>query len=175
MNGDYRGYRGKALETLKAYDAQVWSDVQVRTDKGAFTGIILPRSETADAHHIVSSCEAGTMSGSTQRAYERSRSRAAKKRTTRSRKGIPPRPKETRVKLFVRAGPLQAVWTIGQGPSFLHSLRENSTGRCLSSRTFANLETEKLYGVFSENMGPEQWIGTAQAIGREIEKALREL
>jgi glutamyl-tRNA(Gln) amidotransferase subunit D len=33
-----------------------------------------------------------------------------------------------------------------------------------------NLETQKLYGVFSENMGPEQWRGTAEAIGREIEK-----
>jgi glutamyl-tRNA(Gln) amidotransferase subunit D len=33
-----------------------------------------------------------------------------------------------------------------------------------------NLETEKLYGVFSENMGPEQWRGTAEAIGREIEQ-----
>ncbi len=33
-----------------------------------------------------------------------------------------------------------------------------------------NLETEKLYGVFSENMGPEQWIGTAEKIGEEIEK-----
>ena len=36
-----------------------------------------------------------------------------------------------------------------------------------------NLETEKLYGVFSENMGPEQWIGTAQAIGREIAKGVQ--
>ena len=38
---------------------------------------------------------------------------------------------------------------------------------------FCNLETEKLYGVFSENMGPEQWIGTAEAIGREIEKGVQ--
>jgi len=31
-----------------------------------------------------------------------------------------------------------------------------------------NLKTEKLYGVFSENMGPEQWKGTADAIGGAI-------
>ncbi|MCX8055366.1 MAG: Glu-tRNA(Gln) amidotransferase subunit GatD, partial [Ignavibacteria bacterium] len=37
---------------------------------------------------------------------------------------------------------------------------------------YCNLETEKLYGVFSENMGPEQWIGTAKAIAREIEKGV---
>ena len=35
---------------------------------------------------------------------------------------------------------------------------------------FCNLETEKLFGVFSENMGPEQYIETAQRIGEEIEK-----
>jgi len=32
-----------------------------------------------------------------------------------------------------------------------------------------NLKTIKLFGVFSENMGPEQYIGTAKAIGKEIE------
>lgn len=35
-----------------------------------------------------------------------------------------------------------------------------------------NLKTEKLYGVFSENMGPEQWKGTAEAIGRAIADGL---
>ncbi|MFH2026861.1 MAG: Glu-tRNA(Gln) amidotransferase subunit GatD, partial [bacterium] len=37
---------------------------------------------------------------------------------------------------------------------------------------YCNLNTEKLYGVFSENMGPEQWIGTANAIGEEIRKGI---
>jgi glutamyl-tRNA(Gln) amidotransferase subunit D len=35
-----------------------------------------------------------------------------------------------------------------------------------------NLDTEKLYGVFSENMGHEQWIGLAEAIGKEIAKGI---
>ena len=35
-----------------------------------------------------------------------------------------------------------------------------------------NLDTEKLYGVFSENMGPDQWKGTAEAIVREIENGI---
>jgi glutamyl-tRNA(Gln) amidotransferase subunit D len=59
MNDQFRGYRGEALETLKAYDAQVWSDVVVVTDKGRFTGIVLPRSETADQHHIVLKLRSG--------------------------------------------------------------------------------------------------------------------
>jgi glutamyl-tRNA(Gln) amidotransferase subunit D len=34
----------------------------------------------------------------------------------------------------------------------------------------ANLTTKKLFGVFSENMGPEQYKALAIAIGEEIEK-----
>ncbi len=35
-----------------------------------------------------------------------------------------------------------------------------------------NLETLKLFGVFSENMGPMQWITLAEEIGRQIEKGV---
>jgi len=35
-----------------------------------------------------------------------------------------------------------------------------------------NLETEKVFAVFSENMGPKQYIALAKAIGREIEKGV---
>ena len=59
MSDDYRGYRGEALAVLKAYDAMVWSDVEVRTAKGKFTGIVLPRSETADPQHIVLKLRSG--------------------------------------------------------------------------------------------------------------------
>ncbi|MFH1000825.1 MAG: Glu-tRNA(Gln) amidotransferase subunit GatD, partial [Bacteroidota bacterium] len=35
-----------------------------------------------------------------------------------------------------------------------------------------NLETEKVFAVFSENMGPKQYITLAEVIGREIEKGV---
>jgi glutamyl-tRNA(Gln) amidotransferase subunit D len=35
-----------------------------------------------------------------------------------------------------------------------------------------NLETEKVFAVFSENMGPDQYIALAKAIGQEIEKGV---
>ncbi|HCA79517.1 MAG TPA: Glu-tRNA(Gln) amidotransferase GatDE subunit D, partial [Bacteroidetes bacterium] len=56
---NYRGYRGAALETLKTYNAQVWSDVEIKTPDGTFTGIVLPRSETADPLHIVMKLRSG--------------------------------------------------------------------------------------------------------------------
>jgi glutamyl-tRNA(Gln) amidotransferase subunit D len=35
-----------------------------------------------------------------------------------------------------------------------------------------NLDTEKVFAVFSENMGPEQYMALAKAIGREIENGI---
>src|SRR5574338_1391846 len=52
-NSDYKGYRGDALDTLKKYNALVWSNVDIKTSDGTYSGTILPRSETADALHIV--------------------------------------------------------------------------------------------------------------------------
>ena len=53
MSDIYKGYRGEALSLLKAQGVRVWSDAEVSTTRGNFTGIILPRSETADDKHIV--------------------------------------------------------------------------------------------------------------------------
>ena len=55
----YKGYRGEALGVLKSFGAMVWSDVEIKTSRGAYTGIILPRSETADPHHIVIKLRSG--------------------------------------------------------------------------------------------------------------------
>jgi len=52
-NNDFKGYRGEALNTLKKFDALVWSDVEIETVEGKYYGLILPRSETADEFHIV--------------------------------------------------------------------------------------------------------------------------
>jgi len=55
----YKGYRGRALEVLQHFHAQVWSDLTIKTTKGEYTGIILPRSETADPLHIVLKLRSG--------------------------------------------------------------------------------------------------------------------
>jgi glutamyl-tRNA(Gln) amidotransferase subunit D len=53
QNDDFKGYRGESLKVLEQFDAKIWSDVEIKTEKGIFSGIILPRSETADPLHIV--------------------------------------------------------------------------------------------------------------------------
>ena len=72
MAGDdsYKGYRGEALDVLKSFGAMVWSDVEIKTSRGTYTGIILPRSETADPHHIVIKLRSGYNIGLAARSIE---------------------------------------------------------------------------------------------------------
>jgi glutamyl-tRNA(Gln) amidotransferase subunit D len=174
MSENYRGYRGEALETLKRFDAQVWSDVEVQTEKGSFTGIVLPRSETADPNHIVlklrSGYNIGVAAGSVQAISVQGRKEAHYKIPE---KEFPYDPAKPRVKLLGTGGTIASRLDYRTGAVIPAFSPGELYGSVPELADICNLETEKLYGVFSENMGPEQWIGTAQAIGREIEKGVQ--
>jgi glutamyl-tRNA(Gln) amidotransferase subunit D len=174
MSDDYRGYRGAALDTLKTYEAQVWSDVEVRTEKGSFAGIVLPRSETADPLHIVlklrSGYNIGIAAGGVQSIVVAGRKEAHYKIPE---KEFPYDPKKPGVKLLGTGGTIASRLDYRTGAVIPAFSPGELYGSVPELADICNLETEKLYGVFSENMAPEQWIGTAQAIGREIEKGVQ--
>jgi glutamyl-tRNA(Gln) amidotransferase subunit D len=168
-NDSYRGYRGEALEILKSFDAQVWSDAEVRTDRGTFPGIILPRSETADPHHIVMKLRSGYNIGIAARSVQAITIHGRKEAHYKiPEKSFPYDPKKPRVKLLGTGGTIASRLDYRTGAVIPAFSPGELYGSVPELADLCNLETEKLYGVFSENMGPEQWIGTAQAIGQEI-------
>lgn len=170
----YKGYRGEALSTLQSFSAPVWSDVAVTTPKGTFQGIILPRSETADAHHIVLKLRTGYNIGIA--AGEVTSIEVAGRREAHYKipeKAFPVDPRKPRVKLLGTGGTIASRLDYRTGAVIPAFSPGELYGSVPELADICNLETEKLYGVFSENMGPEQWIGTAQAIGREIERGVQ--
>ena len=44
----FKGYKGAAVDILKKHNIRVWGDVEVKTTRGDFSGIVLPRSENDD-------------------------------------------------------------------------------------------------------------------------------
>jgi len=169
----YKGYRGEALETLRRFEAKVWSDVQVKTSEGAFTGIVLPRSETADPNHVVLKLRNGYNVGIATRRIRgiivTGRREAHYKIPE---KDFPYEPKKPKVKLLGTGGTIASRLDYRTGAVIPAFSPGELYGSVPELADICNLETEKLYGVFSENMGPEQWIGTAEAIGREIAKGV---
>ncbi|MBN2071030.1 MAG: Glu-tRNA(Gln) amidotransferase subunit GatD [Candidatus Krumholzibacteriota bacterium] len=172
MSSDkYKGYRGIALECLKEQGAGVWSDVEIESTRGDFKGIILPRSETADENHIVLKMNTGYNVGlaveTIRSITEHGRKEAHYKIPE---KEFPYDPEKPSVKLLGTGGTIASRLDYRTGAVIPAFSPGELYGSVPELADICNLETEKLYGVFSENMGPEQWKGTAEAIGKEIAK-----
>jgi len=169
----YKGYRGKSRACLKSFSVGVWYDVEIDSTRGKFKGIILPRSETADSKHIVLKLRNGYNVGLAVDTIKDIKELGHKEAHYKiPEKKFPYNPGKPSVKLLGTGGTIASRLDYRTGaviPAF-------SPGELYSSvpelAEICNLETEKLYGVFSENMGPEQWIGTALAIGKEIERGV---
>lgn len=169
----YRGYKGAALSKMKETGARVWGDVEITTTKGKFTGVILPRSETADDKHIVLKMHNGYNVGvgvdSIVSVKELGYKEAHYKIPESEFPTSPDKPNVTLLgtggtiasRLDYRTGAVIPAFTPGE----LYGAVPELADTC-------NLKTEKLFGVFSENMGPEQWIATAKAIGEEIKNGV---
>lgn len=172
-NEKYKDYRKAALKKLKEFDVQVWSDVEVDTTRGKFKGLILPRSETADAHHIVLKLHNGYNVGLDVNTITRMQEIGFKQASYKiPEKEFPYNSKKPRVKLFGTGGTIASRLDYRTGAVIPAFSPGELYGSVPELADICNLETEKLYGVFSENMGPEQWIGTALKIGEEIEKGV---
>jgi len=173
-NEAYKGYKGEALSTLKNFNAMVWSDVNIYTDQGKFTGLILPRSETADQYHIVLKLRTGYNIGLEAKKITNIEIFGRKEAHYKiPEKEFPYDPKKPRVKLFGTGGTIASRLDYRTGAVIPAFSPGELYGSVPELADICNLETEKLYGVFSENMGPEQWIGTAKAIGEEIAKGVQ--
>ena len=171
---EYKGYRGEALSTLKNFNALVWSDVEIKTSKGSYTGIILPRSETADPLHVVIKLRSGYNIGIAANKIQNIKIAGRKEAHYKiPEKAFPYDPKKPNVKLLGTGGTIASRLDYRTGAVIPAFSPGELYGSVPELADICNLETEKLYGVFSENMGPEQWRGTAEAIGREIEKGVQ--
>ncbi len=168
-----KGYRGEAREVLERLGAGVWDDVELMAGSNLFKGVILPRSETADDRHIVLKLVSGynigiaaakvtsiAVVGSREAHYQI------------PEKDFPFNPGLPKVKLLGTGGTIASRLDYRTGavipafsPGELYGAVPELAGIC-------NLETEKLFGIFSEDMGPVQYTALAEAIGREIEKGV---
>ena len=59
LEESYKGYREPCVSLMKRFGVTVWCEVKMETTRGEFEGLILPRSETADADHLVLKLESG--------------------------------------------------------------------------------------------------------------------
>ncbi len=166
---DYQGYREPCLSLMRQFGVRVWSEVVARTAEGTFEGLILPRSETADTQHIVLKLSSGyniglradTIHELVETGWKEAHYRIPEKE-------FPVDPSRPNVKLFGTGGTIASRLDYRTGAVIPAFSPGELYGSVPELADICNLETEKLFGVFSENMGPEQYIELAEAIGEAI-------
>ena len=171
---NFKGYRGKAVKLLKKFDAFVWSDVEIETVAGKYYGLILPRSETADEFHIVLKMPIGYNIGIAVDKIKTIKVNGRKEAHYNiPEKEFPYHPDRPRVKLLGTGGTIASRLDYRTGAVIPAFSPGELYGSVPELADYCNLETEKLYGEFSENIGPVHWKGIAEAIGKEIEKGVQ--
>jgi glutamyl-tRNA(Gln) amidotransferase subunit D len=173
MSELHKGYKGPSLETLIRFGVGVWSDVEVESTRGKFRGIILPRSEFDDSTHLVLKLPTGYNVGIDVRTIrsivERGRREAHYKIPE---KEFPTSPDKPNVKLLGTGGTIASRLDYRTGAVIPAFSPGELYGAVPELADICNLSTEKLFAVFSENMGPTQYIALAKAIGHEIESGI---
>lgn len=169
----YKGYRGRAREVLESYQIRVWSEAVIDTTRGRFVGIVLPRSENDDDRHIVLKMATGynvgvavdTVQDMSEKGYREAHYKIPEKE-------FPTSPNKPNVKLFGTGGTIASRLDYRTGAVIPAFSPGELYGAVPELADICNLTTEKLFAVFSENMGPEQYKKLAIEIGKEINRGV---
>lgn len=171
MSSDLKGYRGRALEVLKSFSIRVWSEAEIKTTRGDFRGVILPRSENDDDRHIVLKLATGYNIGiAVDTILDMKEFNFKEVHYKIPEREFPLSEDKKNIKLFGTGGTIASRLDYRTGAVIPAFSPGELYGAVPELADVCNLSTEKLFGVFSENMGPEQYKILAQSIGDEIKK-----
>jgi glutamyl-tRNA(Gln) amidotransferase subunit D len=165
----YKGYREPCLGLMKRFDVTVWSEVKIDTTRGDFAGLLLPRSETSDADHLVLKLGSGYNIGirhDTVLSVEKTGYREVHYKIP--EKEFPTDPSLPRVRLFGTGGTIASRLDYRTGAVIPAFSPGELYGSVPELADICNLETEKLFGVFSENMAPEHYLILGEKVGEAI-------
>lgn len=165
----FQGYRGAALAILKRFSVRVWGQAEVHTTRGTFEGTVLPRAENDDDQHIVLKIPTGynigldivTIENMVETGYAKANYKIPEK-------AFPYSDDKPNVKLFGTGGTIASRLDYRTGAVIPAFSPGELYGAVPELADICNIDTEKLFAVFSENMGPDQYKILAESIGKEI-------
>jgi len=165
------GYRGSSLRMLESFGVSVGDEVLVRTAQGSFEGTVMPRYEFADEEYIVFKLKTGYNAGI---RVDRIASIDVLARGSEPTFRAPPRPK--------LVSGLPRILIVGTGGTIASRVdyRTGGVKPALTSEelyylvpelsSMAEIETDAIFNIYSENMTPLHWSRLAERLGRAVEE-----
>ena len=168
----YQGYSGSVLDVLKREGVSVWDRVKVNSPDGEVEGIILPRS-AGDKKHLVIKMFTGYNIGIRYDHIESIEGLGSRKANYKiPEKEFPFDEGKPNVTILGTGGTIASRLDYRTGAVIPAFTPGELFGAVPELADIANIKTNKLFGVFSENMGPPQWKTLAENIKREIEEGV---
>ncbi|MHB8545239.1 MAG: Glu-tRNA(Gln) amidotransferase subunit GatD [Nitrosotalea sp.] len=157
------GYKGKGLEFLTSNKIEIGNQVKIHADS-VYSGVIMPRYEHSDDHHIVLKLKSGYNIGLELDRIKKIEVEAApviKKEITYNSQ---PNPKLPKILLLSTGGTIASRidYRTGAVTPALTAAEINASVPELA--TIANIDTEVLFSEYSENLLPQHWIKIAEKL-----------
>ena len=156
----YLGYKGKGLEFLTNNKIEVGSQVKIHADL-IYSGVVMPRYEHTDDHHIVLKLKSGYNIGL---ELDKIKKIELESTPTTKKENIhhsQPNPKLPKILLLSTGGTIASRidYRTGAVTPALTAAELNASVPELA--TIANIDTEVIFSEYSENLLPEHWIKIA--------------
>jgi glutamyl-tRNA(Gln) amidotransferase subunit D len=165
-----KGYRGAARARLMDLGLRVWDDLELATTGGKFIGILLPRSEQADDLHLVLKLRNGYNVGIRAETVTAATVHDHKEAHYKIPEGtFPVDPGKPNVTLLGTGGTIASRLDYRTGAVIPAFTPGELYGAVPDLADVCNLTTRKLFGIFSENMGREQWLTVAREAAQAIQ------
>ncbi len=154
------GYKGKGLEFLTNNKIEVGSQVKIHADL-IYTGVVMPRYEHSDEHHIVLKLKSGYNIGLELDKIKKIELESPPVTKKENSYNSQPNPKLPKILLLSTGGTIASRidYRTGAVTPALSAAELNASVPELA--TIANIDTEVIFSEYSENLLPEHWIKIA--------------
>lgn len=161
------GYKGRALDLITKYGINVGDRILVKSGGSSFVGILMPRSELDDDAHIVLKLDDGYNLGISIDSIQiekipQEETPLPQPKLVKSRPGLP------RVSIISTGGTIASRVDYRTGAVSPALSAEDLYQSVPELGDFADIKTEILFSLLSENIIPENWTAMAKSIERHI-------
>ena len=170
---DIDGYKGRSLKLISESEVSVGDTINVKTNDGEFTGIIMPRYELADKNHIVIKLKSGYNIGINianiqsvtkiiQKPDQNVSVETFKKEHLKEVEGLP------KIALVSTGGTIASKIDYRTGGVSSALSASELYASVPELEKYASIDTDIILNEYSENLKPEHWTMIANKIAEKV-------